>query len=159
MKNEARHPLVRAYLGDLDRALTGSDAREHAETMAEITEHLDQSVPPESDAVHVRRVLAELGPVESIAAVAQPAPQQKPGVDPLALATVTAAGAAVVLLFLMPFVAVPLAVIALVLGVVQLRTRRTSRTLAIVGVVLAAVPVVMVILLAVFLVQVRTVPA
>lgn len=159
MKNEARHPLVRAYLGDLDRALTGSDAREHAETMAEITEHLDQSVPPESDVAHVRRVLAELGPVESIAAVAQPAPQQTPGVDPLALATVIAAGAVVVLLFLMPFVAVPLALIALILGVVQLRTRRTSRTLAIVGVVLAAVPLAVVILVAVFLLQVGTVPA
>ena len=112
--------LVEAYLGDLDRALLGSDPREHAEIMEAVREHLAELLPSGAELVDVQRVLAELGPVEAIASNASPgmvpaaAPQKRTDIVPIvALAAAVVAAATVVP---MPFVGVPLSISALVLA-------------------------------------------
>ena len=70
-------PLVEAYLADLDRALAGADPRERAETLAAVRDHATDALAVkdgESQAQAVMRVLTQLGPVDSIAASATPAP-------------------------------------------------------------------------------------
>jgi len=126
--------LVEAYLGDLDRALLGSDPREHAEIMEAVREHLAELLPSGAELVDVQRVLAELGPVEAIASNASPgmvpaaAPQKRTDIVPIvALAAAVVAAATVVP---MPFVGVPLSISALVLALVHLRTRRAGRRLS-----------------------------
>ncbi|MEU2201274.1 hypothetical protein [Isoptericola sp. NPDC019482] len=66
-------PLVEAYLADLERALAGSEPRERAETLAAVREHATESLALHgSDDAGARRVLDELGPVDSIAAASTP---------------------------------------------------------------------------------------
>ncbi|GGL15694.1 hypothetical protein ACFQGK_03100 [Cellulomonas gelida] len=40
----SEHPLVQAYLADLDRALVGSDPREHQDTLDAVREHLEEAL-------------------------------------------------------------------------------------------------------------------
>lgn len=70
----AQPPLVAAYLADLDRALLGADPQERADTLAAVSEHIDESLAGVDDRTgeQVRRVLDELGPVDRIAAAATP---------------------------------------------------------------------------------------
>lgn len=74
------HPLVQAYLDDLDRALLGADPAERADIVASVREHLGDALPDAASDAQVRDALATLGPVEAIAAAAavaghtQPAP-------------------------------------------------------------------------------------
>ncbi|WAP51790.1 hypothetical protein OL239_19020 [Arthrobacter sp. ATA002] len=67
--------LLEAYFADLDRALIGTDAREHAETVQamreDAAEMLSQYGASEETA---ERVIADFGPVEQVAAAATPAP-------------------------------------------------------------------------------------
>jgi uncharacterized membrane protein YdbT with pleckstrin-like domain len=74
------HPLVAAYLSDLERALSSADQQERIDTIAAVREHLtdalggddaDADADPTTD--DVRAVLDELGSVEQIAASATPA--------------------------------------------------------------------------------------
>jgi len=72
------HPLVAAYLSDLERALASADQQERIDTIAAVREHLtdalggdDADAEPTTD--EVRAVLDELGSVEQIAASATPA--------------------------------------------------------------------------------------
>jgi hypothetical protein len=74
------HPLVAAYLSDLERALASADQQERIDTIAAVREHLtdalggdgaDGDAEPTTD--EVRAVLEELGSVEQIAASATPA--------------------------------------------------------------------------------------
>ncbi len=76
----AQPPLVAAYLADLDRALIGADPQERADTLAAVSEHIDESLAgvDEPTGEQVRRVLDELGPVDRIAAAATPAPPATP---------------------------------------------------------------------------------
>ena len=63
------HPLVAAYLEELDRLLAGIDPGDRAEVMAGVREHLDTALPG-SDPVtddDVRTALAELGPPHAVA--------------------------------------------------------------------------------------------
>lgn len=137
-------PMVEAYLADLDRALSGSDPREHAETMSAVREHLADAVAPDATAEQVRRALDELGPVETIAAnTTQPAPTpERPGTDKLAVGALVAAVAGALLLVPVPFIGAPMALIALITGIVHLRTTRRGRPLAWSAVVIAALTLV-----------------
>lgn len=129
------HPLVDAYLADLDRSLAGADPRERAETLAAVREHIDEALQERPDAV--REVLAELGPVDAIAASTTPAPAPRtPSRLPAVTLLVAVVGLAV--LVVNPFVAVPLALTALVLAVVQLRRHRPRPALSWAALVVAA---------------------
>lgn len=74
------HPLVAAYLSDLERALSAADQQERIDTIASVREHLTDALgvdglgaDAEPTTEQVRAVLDELGSVEQIAASATPA--------------------------------------------------------------------------------------
>jgi hypothetical protein len=76
------HPLVAAYLSDLERALASADQQERIDTIAAVREHLtdalggadaDAEADAEPTTEQVRAVLDELGSVDQIAAAATPA--------------------------------------------------------------------------------------
>lgn len=139
-----RHPMVEAYLADLDRALSGSDPREHAETMSAVREHLADAIAPDATAEQVRHALDELGPVEAIAAGttrAAPSPERA-GIDGLAISTLIAAAAGMLLLVPLPFIGAPLALIALITGIAHLRSTRQGKPLAWAAVVISALTLV-----------------
>ncbi len=122
------HPLVVAYLSDLERALSSADPQERIDTLASVTEHLTEAlggdVEPTTD--HVQAVLDELGSVEQIANATTPASaaassassaddtQRGQWVAPTLLA-------ASILSLLIPFVGALLAIGCLVTAIVLLR--------------------------------------
>ncbi|WP_020013505.1 HAAS signaling domain-containing protein [Promicromonospora sukumoe] len=127
-------PLVEAYLADLDRALASADPRERAETMAAVREHANESLTLHgTDDESARRVLAELGPVEAIAAEATPA-------TPPA-ATAGGVEAIDVVLPVLAVVLWPLAPVTLVWAIIRRRAGVGSRVLQWLTIVLSAVPV------------------
>ncbi|KQR12221.1 hypothetical protein ASF78_13810 [Cellulomonas sp. Leaf334] len=68
-------PLVAAYLADLYRRLSGADPAERADIVDSVREHIDVALDelehePTSD--DVRRVLADLGTVDAVAAAWSP---------------------------------------------------------------------------------------
>lgn len=133
MTVKLQHPVAQAYLDDLDRALTGADARERADTLASVQEHLTEALPENPTTEDVRRVLAELGPVDMIASTATdaaPATNSSRSAARLAVVALAAAVAGALLLLPVPFIAVPLAVIALVAAIVHLRSGTSGRQLA-----------------------------
>ena len=71
---EPMPPLLKAYFADLDRALIGTDPREHTETVQAMREHaaemLNRYGVSEQTA---QRVITDFGPVEQVAAAATPA--------------------------------------------------------------------------------------
>lgn len=150
--SQNQHPMAEAYLADLDRALSSSDPHERAETMSAVREHLADAVTPDATAEQVRRVLDELGPVEVIAAsTTQSAPSPTPergGIDGLAISSIIAAVAGMLLLVPAPFIGVPLALIALIAGIVHLRSARRGRSLAWSAVAVAALTLTMAIVAA-----------
>ncbi|MDK1328611.1 hypothetical protein [Arthrobacter sp. zg-Y1143] len=67
--------LLEAYFADLDRALIGTDPREHAETVQAMREDAAEMLGRfGSSEKSAERIIAEFGPVEQIAAAATPAP-------------------------------------------------------------------------------------
>lgn len=158
------HPMAEAYLADLDRALTGSDRREHIETMSAVREHLADVATPDAAPEQVRRALDDLGPVETIAASATQAagPQSVDGLETgvrnggerrrvwgegrrnagegqrNGTGALTAAVAGAILLVPAPLVGVPLAVVALVVGIASRGDGGRSRRLAWAAVAIAA---------------------
>ena len=152
------HPMVEAYLADLDRALSGSDPREHAETMSAIREHLADAIAPDATAEQVRHALDELGPVETIAASTTQSTSTpgRPGIDGLAISALIAAAAGMLLLVPLPFIGAPLTLIALVTGIAHLRTTRQGKPLAWAAVVISALTLAMLMLAIIFLLPVST---
>ncbi len=69
------HPLIVAYLGDLERALSSADPQERSDTLASVTEHLTDALGDDAEPTteQVQSVLDELGSVEQIANAATPA--------------------------------------------------------------------------------------
>ena len=61
------HPLVSAWLRDLELLLHGVEPGERAEVLAGVHEHLDASLGADATDDDVRRTLAELGSPQSIA--------------------------------------------------------------------------------------------
>jgi len=126
------HPLVAAYLADLDRALIGSDPREREDTLEAIRDHLREALGEAPTSDDVRGVLADLGSVDAIAAGTTPsasaatvtvvpaAPDAR--LDRGALVALVASVLALLLLFVSPWAGLPLALVALVVAVQ--RTRR-----------------------------------
>ena len=67
--------LLEAYFADLDRALIGTDPREHAETVQAMREDAAEMLSRDGVSEQTaERIIAEFGPVEQIAASAPPAP-------------------------------------------------------------------------------------
>ncbi|QAY69253.1 HAAS signaling domain-containing protein [Xylanimonas protaetiae] len=116
-------PLVEAYLADLDRALTAADPRERAETLAAVREHVTESLALHgTDDDAVARVLADLGPVDAIAATATPLPgAPSPARGDGWLLVLAVAG-------LVGFWLPPLAIAALIWAIVRLRARTGTRS-------------------------------
>ena len=87
MTEHATHPLVEAYLRDLDALLTGLGPGERAEVLSGVREHIEDALAggPQPGARDVQTVLAELGPPEAVAdeayaglpAASPPAPPQR----------------------------------------------------------------------------------
>lgn len=121
-----RDPLVAAYLAELDQALAGADPRERSDTVAAVREHLADALAGEHTRGRVAEVLADLGPVDQIAAAATPAGTPTPVAVPVwrPRLTLVMAVASLVLVVLIPVIAVPLALAALVLAAGQLAWAR-----------------------------------
>ena len=77
MSTPVTHPLVGAYLRDLEMLLHGIEPGERAEVLAGVDEHLEVSLGPEASDDDVRRALAELGSPQSVADEAYAAPDRK----------------------------------------------------------------------------------
>ncbi|WP_353950993.1 hypothetical protein V6K52_15305 [Knoellia sp. S7-12] len=67
MTSAVTHPLVSAYLRDLEMLLHGVEPGERAEVLGGVREHLDASLVPGATDDDVRAVLAELGSPYSVA--------------------------------------------------------------------------------------------
>lgn len=67
MSPQTTHPLVDAYLRDLELLLHGVEPGERAEVLAGVREHLDGRLAPDADDTSVRAALSELGPPQAIA--------------------------------------------------------------------------------------------
>jgi uncharacterized membrane protein len=69
MNQHTTHPLVAAYLEELERLLAGIDPGDRAEVLSGVREHLDGSLPGHGRAGddEVRTALAELGPPQAVA--------------------------------------------------------------------------------------------
>jgi hypothetical protein len=129
-----RHPLIRAYLVDLERALVGVDEAERTEVLASIREHLEAALDGAEDpgATEVEAVLARLGPVERIASEA--VGDQSPA-DPLRSRWPTwigsllaaLAGLCVLLFLANPAAVLPVAVTVGIVAVVGLRRGERPR--------------------------------
>jgi hypothetical protein len=139
------HPLVAAYLSDLERALSSADQQERIDTIAAVREHLtdalggdDADAEPTTD--EVRAVLDELGSVEQIAASATPAsapPTSAPPTPPAAASSATqrqeggwaapALLAASIVSLVIPLYGAGLAIGSLVAAVVLLRSGAPRR--------------------------------
>ncbi len=84
MTPSVTHPLISAYLRDLEMLLHGIDPGERAEVLAGVHEHLDASLQPSASNDDVRRTLAELGSPQSIADEAYAGHPASRPTDPLA---------------------------------------------------------------------------
>ncbi|EAP97355.1 hypothetical protein JNB_17833 [Janibacter sp. HTCC2649] len=82
MTSALSHPLVSAYLRDLELLLHGVDPGERAEVLAGVHEHLDASLAPSASDEDVRRSLAELGSPQSVADEAYAGRPAAPPVSP-----------------------------------------------------------------------------
>jgi uncharacterized membrane protein len=69
MSQSTTHPLVAAYLQELDRLLAGIDPGDRAEVMSGVREHLEGALGTHDqvDEDAVRAALAELGPPQAVA--------------------------------------------------------------------------------------------
>ena len=67
MTSALSHPLVRAYLRDLELLLHGVEPGERAEVLGGVREHLEVTLPPGASDEDVRVVLTELGSVHAVA--------------------------------------------------------------------------------------------
>lgn len=121
------HPLVAAWLRDLELMLHGVEPGERAEVLAGVHEHLDVTLPPGSTDADVRRVLADLGSPESVADEAYagrppggPAQVARPSAWPAALAIAVNALCLVLLLVPVAFGALHAAEVLMALPIVAL---------------------------------------
>jgi len=134
------HPLVVAYLSELERALASADSQERLDTVTAVTEHLTDALGGEAAPTteQVRAVLDELGSVERIADAATPALASTASVPPAsALATdekppgswiAPALLAAAIVSLVIPFLGALLAIGCLVAAIVLLRGENPRRS-------------------------------
>ena len=117
------HPLVVAYLGDLERALASADAQERLDTITAVTEHLTDALGGWTNPTteQVRAVLDELGSVEQIATATTPAPAVLTDEPPRGQWTAPVLLAASFVSLAIPFFGALLAIGCLVTAIVLLR--------------------------------------
>jgi len=126
------HPLVQAYMTDLNHAMLGADPRERADVFDGVREYLREALADDAalESVRVRQALAGLGSVESIAAQATTvSPHRTVGSDATSLVALLVAIAAAALVFI-PFVSIPLAIAALVTSAIHLRRPGANRRMS-----------------------------
>lgn len=127
MKTDSRkatmttHPLVHSYLTSLARAL--GETEDHDEVLESVREHIAEALSMQADPMDgktVQKVLEELGPIERIIATqAEPPAAAQPPTRSWALISVGIfAVASLALVLVIPFVAIPLALGCLAIGVV-----------------------------------------
>lgn len=130
--NLENHPLIRSYLTGLARAL--GETEEHDEVLESVREHIAEALSVQAnpmDGKVVQQILDELGPVERIVA-AQVEPHAMTQAPARSWATIGAgivAIASLALVFLIPFVAIPLALGSLIIGVAVVIRQTSSRKL------------------------------
>lgn len=117
------HPMVEAYLAELETALADADLRERAETLAAVREHIDQALADPDADTSVPTVLERLGPVDVLATAASPAPRIEASSTP-AVPVLLAAVGSFALFFLNPLFVVPAAGAVLVTSTILLRRRQ-----------------------------------
>jgi hypothetical protein len=151
---------AQAYMDELEMSLEGADRVEGDEVLTSIREHLDEQLavlghrPTPAD---VNEILSRLGSVDQVlATVEYQAPvQSRDSLSGWAVwlprSAVVAGWLSLVLLVINPFVALPLAVLAVVTGLVGMRAHDTHRRVYVVALVLGLLgllaPVVVVALL------------
>lgn len=123
-------PLIAAYVTSLERALAHSEDRD--EIVASVCEHIVEALrnTDPADPERVRLVLEELGPIERIATFSGASTPGVNAVVPTPWAANTAAVAAFLslgLVFVLPFIAVPLAIGALLSGLLMLPGNSSRR--------------------------------
>lgn len=163
-----RPAAAEAYLDQLARSLEGVDRVERHEVLTSMSEHIDQNLAMLGHAptsAEVNAILVGLGSVEEVVATLEyeiPRPQ---GRDTQAVATAWLPGAAVVsgglsLLFVIDvFVAVPLAMVAVVIGILGVRRRDARRSLYVLALVLGSLNLLATAALALSLLAASPVPA
>ena len=150
------HPLVRAYLQDLDRTLAGTEDR--AEVLDAVTEHITSAaaaLPGPPTTAQVQDILAGLGPVERIAAAGAPARDREEGTAPQSVppqrqadgawlgtpSGIVALVSLILSVFLLPLF-LPLAGLSLVLAIIALVRRRPRPRSALVITIISSVLIV-----------------
>lgn len=148
------HPLVLAYLDDLDRALATADSQERLDTLTAVNEHLVDALGSEAATdAQVRAVLDDLGPVERIAAASTPVQPRAevPAAVWLAPALLVASLLALALVPLMVWLAAVIALGCLVTSLIHLRRGSGSRSLVRAAAAISVVTLVVTAVLAVTL--------
>ena len=132
------HPLVVAYVADLERALASADPQERLDTVTAVTEHLTDAlggdtlgIDTEPTTAQVQAVLEELGSVEKIADAATPASAPHASAPPASAApageqqrgswTAPALLATAIVSLVLPFLGAILAIGCIVAAAVLLR--------------------------------------
>lgn len=130
------HPLVVAYLADLERALASADSQERLDTVTAVTEHLTDALGADAEptTAQVRDVLEELGSVERIADAATPASAPPASVSsadekPRGSWTAPALLATAIVSLVLPFLGALLAIGCIVAAIVLLRGEKPRRPL------------------------------
>jgi len=125
------HPLVRAYLAELTSALDGAAPAERDEVIQMVREHIDLALgsSPAAGDDEVRTVLRSLGSPHDVAAGADPARSGGPVLPSpvprwLGIAALTTGAVSLLLVVLVPLLSAPLAVVALVGGLIGMRADR-----------------------------------
>jgi hypothetical protein len=139
----APHRLLTAYLADLDRALLAVDPQERADTLASVREHVADALAGAVDPTdeQVRRIVDELGPVERIAAACTPAVPGPPpdGGQWVGPALFISSVVSLALVVIVPWLAITIAAVCLVVTLIRLRRPGGPRALLRAAAVLSAV--------------------
>ncbi|MDN3905829.1 hypothetical protein [Arthrobacter sp. YD2] len=120
--------LLEAYFADLDRALIGTDPRERAETVQAMREDAAEMLNREGTSEQsAKRIIAEFGPVEQIAAAATSAPTPGPAPAPRSWPDIwlLVGSIAALVYWILPFIGVAM----LVWAIVRIRRNTGNRTL------------------------------
>lgn len=151
-QTSVRDAMVREYLVDLEVALAGADPIERAETLRSIREQLEESLAADASPEQVDQAIAALGPASAIAAESTPGYQ--PSVvqvvsNPTDWSAVLILAGGVASLFLIPLIplALILAVVILVAGIMKLRSKQGNRAMIKGGIAAACLTLVMTVIM------------
>jgi len=151
-------PLLLGYLSELGNALDHLPPEERAEIISGVRDHMREVLPDDFNEADVRNMLARMGPVEHVVENASVNATSKgeggsSGRDWVARSAAILAGLSL-LLVLVPYVAIPLALISLGVAAVHMRNRQSNRRLTLVSIGLAGLTLTVSLLVGIFLLQV-----